>query len=87
MGADRRFVVINLLTSSMKYVLLANAIAYPIAYYSLSGVSNIFEGFFGYKYNINPTTNSIIGGLIIGVLVPIISAIAPIWSILQNDLV
>jgi hypothetical protein len=42
MGADRKFIVINLLTSSMKYVLLANAIAYPIAYYALNGVSSIF---------------------------------------------
>lgn len=32
MGADRLFIVINLLSSSLKYVLFANFIAYPLAY-------------------------------------------------------
>ncbi len=87
MGANRIFIVINLLTNSMKYVVLANFIAYPLAYFALGAVSNIFMDFFGYKYDITPTFDAIIGGIIIGVLVPILSAIAPIWNILKNDLV
>ena len=87
MGADRIFIVINLLTNSLKYVLLANFIAYPIAYMVLQSVTEVFESFFGYKYNMSPTFSSLIGGLIIGVLVPIISALAPIWGVINNDLV
>ena len=34
-----------------------------------------------------PTFSAIMGGLIIGVLVPIISALAPIWGVISNDLV
>jgi hypothetical protein len=32
MGANRLFIIINLLSSSLKYVLFANFIAYPLAY-------------------------------------------------------
>ena len=42
MGANRMFVVINLLTSSLKYVLLANIIAYPLAYQALVSVTDVF---------------------------------------------
>lgn len=31
MGANKLFIVVNLLTSSLKYVLLANFISYPLA--------------------------------------------------------
>ena len=50
MGADRLFIVINLLSSSLKYVLLANFIAYPLAYLVLETVTDVFESFFGYKH-------------------------------------
>lgn len=43
--------------------------------------------FFGYTYHITPTFGSIVGGAIIGILVPIISSISPIWGIINNDLV
>lgn len=86
MGADRLFIVVNLLTNSLKYVLFANLIAYPLAYLSLKGVSSVFEDFFGYEYNITPTGYSIIGGIIIGVMVPVVSAILPIWDVIKNDL-
>jgi hypothetical protein len=39
MGADRLFIVINLLSSSLKYVLFANFIAYPLAYLVLQTVT------------------------------------------------
>lgn len=87
MGASRVFVIFNLLFSSFKYVLLSNFIAFPFAYLALNFVSRIFEFFFGYTYEVTPTIGSILGGLFIGVLVPIISSIAPIWSIIKNDLV
>lgn len=87
MGADRIFIVINLLTNSLKYVLLANFIAYPLAYQALLSVTDVFSSFFGYKYDMSPTFSALGGGLIIGVLVPIISALAPIWGVINNDLV
>jgi len=86
MGADRAFIVANILTGSLKYVLGANLIAYPLAYLGLNMVSTVFEDFFGYKYEILPSGDAIVGGLLIGVLVPIVAAIAPIWSVIGNDL-
>ena len=87
MGADRIFIVINLLSSSLKYVLLANFIAYPLAYLVLETVTDVFESFFGYKHEITPTFASLVGGIIIGVFVPIVSSVAPIWGVMNNDLV
>ncbi len=87
MGADKFFVVANLLLSSTRYVLIANIIAFPFAYFTLSLISGIFVLFFGYSYDVTPTLSSIVGGFIIGVLVPIISSIFPIRGIINNDLV
>jgi hypothetical protein len=42
MGADRAFIVANILTGSLKYVLGANVIAYPLAYFGLQMVSTVF---------------------------------------------
>lgn len=42
MGADKFFIVVNLLTSSLKYVLFANFIAYPLAYLVLQTVTDVF---------------------------------------------
>jgi ABC-type lipoprotein release transport system permease subunit len=50
MGANRLFIVINLLSSSLKYVLFANFIAYPLAYLVLGAVTDVFQSFFGYKH-------------------------------------
>lgn len=86
MGANRIFIIANILTGSLKYVALANLFAYPLAYLALQIVTTVFEDFFGYHYDITPTYDSIIGGLIIGVLVPIVSSVAPIWSVIRNDL-
>jgi ABC-type antimicrobial peptide transport system permease subunit len=87
MGANKYFIIGNLLTDSLKYVLLANFIAFPFAYFILSGMTGVFESFFGYKYEITPTLDSIYGAFIIGILVPIISAISPIWDVIKYDLV
>ncbi len=35
MGADRLFVIVNILFSAFKYVALANIIAFPLAYIAL----------------------------------------------------
>ena len=86
MGADRFFIVVNILASALKYVLFANVIAYPLAYMALQGITSVFEDFFGYRHEITPNFDSILGGLFIGVLVPIVSAIAPIWGVIKNDL-
>ena len=86
MGADRFFIVLNILSSSLKYVLLANIIAYPFAFWALDGITSVFEDFFGYRHQITPTADAVMGGLFIGVLVPIVSAIVPIWGVIRNDL-
>ena len=86
MGADRTFIVVNILASSLKFVAFANFLAYPLAYLALQAITSVFEGFFGYRHQITPTSDSILGGLFIGVLVPVISAIAPIWGVIKNDL-
>lgn len=52
MGANRLFVVVSLLADSMKYVLLANVIAFPFAYICLYALSALFEDFFGYQYQV-----------------------------------
>ena len=87
MGANKAFVIFNLIFSSVKYVLISNLIAFPFAYLALSLVSGFFVFFVGYSYEVTPTFGSIVGGLIIGVLVPISSSISPIWGIINNDLV
>ena len=86
MGANRLFVVVNILFSSLKYVGLANIIAYPLSYFALEGVTSVFEDFFGYRHEITPTSDAILAGLIIGVLVPIVASITPIWGVINNDL-
>ena len=86
MGAGRSFIILSLFFDSMQFVILANVIAFPFAYMLLNFISFIFEDFFGYQYQITPNFQSIIGGFFIGVLVPIISSIVPIWGILKDDL-
>ena len=87
MGANKVFIVIYILANSLKYVLISNLIAFPFAYFILSMMTEVFESFFGYKYEIYPTMPSIIGGLFIGILVPLISSISPMSDILNNNLV
>ena len=41
-GANRIFVVINLLLDSIKYVVVSNIVAFPFAYISLGLLSGIF---------------------------------------------
>ena len=40
----------------------------------------------GYYYDITPSFEAIVGGVIIGVLVPIVGSITPIWDVIKNDL-
>ena len=47
-GAQRIFVILNVIFDSLKYVLLSNAIAYPLSYLILIEASSIFSDFFGY---------------------------------------
>lgn len=42
MGANRAFIIINILTGSLKYVALANFFAYPLAYIALQIVTSVF---------------------------------------------
>lgn len=86
MGAGRSFIIFSLFFDSMQFVILANVIAFPFAYMLLNFISFIFEDFFGYQYQITPNVQSIIGGFFIGVLVPVVSSIVPIWGILKDDL-
>lgn len=87
MGASRFFVIFNLLFSSFKYVFISNIIAFPFAYITLSFISNLFVYFFGYSYDVTPTFGAVLGGAFIGILVPIMSSLSPIWGIINNDLV
>jgi ABC-type antimicrobial peptide transport system permease subunit len=86
-GANRLFVILVVLLDSLKYVLVANLIAFPFAYTILTFAGDMFQSFFGFKYDIYPTFEAIFGGLFIGILVPIISSLSPIASILNNKLV
>ena len=42
MGANRAFIIANILIGSMKYVLGANVVAYPLAYGALQAISSVF---------------------------------------------
>ena len=42
MGADRTFVVTNILATSIKYLAFANFLAYPFAYLALQGITSVF---------------------------------------------
>jgi len=55
MGADKAFIVINILMSSLKYVGFANIIAFPLSYAALDVITLVFEEFFGYRYEIIPS--------------------------------
>lgn len=55
MGANKVFVIFNLIFSSCKYLLVSNLIAFPFAHFTLGFVSTFFEMFFGYTYSISPT--------------------------------
>ena len=42
MGANRAFIVANILSGSLKYVLIANILAYPLASVALRVVTSVF---------------------------------------------
>jgi len=42
MGANRFFIIANILRGSLKYVVLANILAYPLAYAALKVVTSVF---------------------------------------------
>lgn len=50
MGANKLFVIFNLIFSSTKYVFISNILAFPFAYLTLNFVSGFFVMFFGYSY-------------------------------------
>ena len=50
MGADRSFVVTNILAGALRFVVFANIIAYPLAYLALQEITSVFEDFFGYRH-------------------------------------
>lgn len=52
MGANRIFVIVNILIDSIKYVVIANIVAYPFAYMCMGLISQIFITFFGYYYSV-----------------------------------
>lgn len=87
MGADKTFIVVNILTGSLKFVGLANILAFPLAHIALFFMTQFFEDFFGFRYELTPTVESIVGGIIIGVFVPIFASISPIWGVINNKLV
>ena len=41
MGADRVFIVANILTGALRYVVFANLIAYPLSYLALGGITSV----------------------------------------------
>jgi ABC-type antimicrobial peptide transport system permease subunit len=86
MGASRPFIVSNILLSALQYVASANVLAYPLAYAALQLVSSLFQDFFGYRYDITLSIEAVLDGLFIGVLVPLVAAVAPIWDVIRNDL-
>ena len=42
MGANRPFIVANILIGSLKFVAVANLVAYPLAYGALQMVTSVF---------------------------------------------
>jgi hypothetical protein len=42
MGADKKFVVANLILASTRHVVISNVIAFPFAYFVLKMVSGMF---------------------------------------------
>ena len=42
MGADRAFIVTNILASSLKFVAFSNFLAYPLAYLALQAINSVF---------------------------------------------
>jgi len=42
MGADRAFIVTNILASSLKFVVFSNFLAYPLAYLALQAITSVF---------------------------------------------
>ena len=55
MGANRAFIVANILIGSLRFVIAANSVAYLLAYGALQMVTSVFEEFFGYRYEISPS--------------------------------
>jgi hypothetical protein len=43
MGADKPFIVMNILISSLRYVGFANVIAFPLSYAALEAITLVFE--------------------------------------------
>jgi hypothetical protein len=43
MGADKPFIVMNILISSLRYVGFANLIAFPLSYAALEAITLVFE--------------------------------------------
>jgi len=50
MGAERSFIIGNILAGALKYVAFSNLVAYPAAFIALKFITSVFEDFFGYRH-------------------------------------
>jgi ABC-type antimicrobial peptide transport system permease subunit len=86
LGADRKFVAYKILRQSLKTVLTANVIAYPLVFVAFQVIELLIKESIGYHVSVGFTLHSFIVGISIGFLVPVCASIFPIVTILNNDL-
>jgi ABC-type antimicrobial peptide transport system permease subunit len=54
-GMNKKSLMLTVLVDSLKYVLVANLVAFPVSFWTLKLTSGIFTKFFGFDYVLTPT--------------------------------
>jgi len=86
-GMNRRSLMLTVLVDSLKYVVVANMMGFPVSYGTLKIVSSIFTKFFGFQYVLTPTFDSIVIASVVGFLVPIVASFVPILVALGEKII
>jgi ABC-type antimicrobial peptide transport system permease subunit len=86
-GMNKKSLMLTVLVDSLKYVLVANLVAFPVSFWTLKLTSGIFTKFFGFDYVLTPTFDAIAIASVIGFLVPLVASFVPIRVALGEKII
>jgi predicted lysophospholipase L1 biosynthesis ABC-type transport system permease subunit len=85
-GANRLHVAGHVLGGAVRQVLMANLIAYPLAYLTFNSIETTAIELIGHKIELIFTLEACASAAFIGLLVPIIASLTPIKGLIDSGL-
>jgi ABC-type antimicrobial peptide transport system permease subunit len=85
-GASRTHVASHVLAGAVRQVVYANLLAYPFLYAAFAVMEPAVQQITGSRMAVGFSIEACGAGVVIGLLVPLVSSISPIRSIISNDL-